>query len=38
MGRGKIERVFETVQQQFLAEVAGDDAIPRGTRSAAWTS
>ena len=28
MGRGKIERVFETIQQQFLAEVAGDDAHP----------
>jgi putative transposase len=26
MGRGKIERVFETVQQQFLVEVTGDDA------------
>jgi putative transposase len=28
MGRGKIERVFETIQQQFLAEVTGDDAHP----------
>ena len=28
MGRGKIERVFETVQQQFLAEVTGDDTCP----------
>jgi putative transposase len=28
MGRGKVERVFETVQQQFLAEVTGDDAHP----------
>jgi putative transposase len=28
MGRGKIERVFETIQQQFLAEVTGDDARP----------
>ena len=28
MGRGKIERVFETIQQQFLAEVAGDDTCP----------
>ena len=39
MGRGKIERVFETIQQQFLVEVAGDDAASRpGTRSSAWTS
>ena len=28
MGRGKIERVFETIQQQFLVEVTGDDAHP----------
>lgn len=28
MGRGKIERVFETIQQQFLAEVAGDGTCP----------
>jgi putative transposase len=28
MGRGKVERVFETIQQQFLAEVTGDDARP----------
>ena len=28
MGRGKVERVFETIQQQFLAEVTGDDAHP----------
>jgi putative transposase len=28
MGRGKVERVFETIQQQFLAEVTGDDAYP----------
>jgi putative transposase len=28
MGRGKVERVFETIQQQFLAEVTGGDAHP----------
>ena len=28
MGRGKIERVFETIQQQFLVEVTGDEAHP----------
>jgi putative transposase len=28
MGRGKIERVFETIQQQFMVEVTGDDAHP----------
>jgi putative transposase len=28
MGRGKIERVFETVQQQFLVEVTSDKADP----------
>ena len=28
MGRGKIERAFETVQQQFLVEVTGDEAHP----------
>jgi putative transposase len=28
MGRGKIERVFETIQQQFLAEVTGEDTCP----------
>jgi putative transposase len=28
MGRGKIERVFETIQQQFLAEVTGDEQHP----------
>ena len=28
MGRGKIERAFETIQQQFLVEVTGDDAHP----------
>jgi putative transposase len=28
MGRGKIERVFGVIQQQFLVEVAGDDARP----------
>ncbi len=27
-GRGKIERVLETIQQQFLVEVTGDDAHP----------
>ena len=27
-GEGQIERVFETIQQQFLAEVTGDDAHP----------
>ena len=27
-GRGKIERVFETIQQQFLAEVTGDEQHP----------
>ena len=26
MGRGKVERAFETVQQQFLVEVTGDEA------------
>jgi len=28
MGRGKIERVLETIQQQFLVEVTGDDVYP----------
>jgi putative transposase len=28
MGRGKIERVFGVIQQQFLAEVAGDGGSP----------
>ena len=28
MGRGKIERVFETIQQQFLVEVTGDAGRP----------
>ena len=28
MGRGKIERAFETIQQQFLVEVTGDKADP----------
>ena len=28
MGRGKIERVFETIQHQFLVEVTGEDAVP----------
>ena len=28
MGRGKIERAFETIQRQFLVEVTGDDAHP----------
>ena len=28
MGRGKIERVFETIQLQFLAEVTGDEQHP----------
>jgi putative transposase len=28
MGRGKIERVFETIRRQFLVEVTGDDAHP----------
>ena len=28
MGRGKIERVFETIRQQFLVEVTGDEAHP----------
>ncbi len=28
MGRGKIERAFETIQQQFLVEVTGSDAHP----------
>ncbi len=28
MGRGKIERVFETIQQQFPVEVTGDEAHP----------
>ena len=28
MGRGKIERVFETIQQQFLVEVTGDKQDP----------
>ena len=32
MGRGKIERVFETIQQQFLVEVTGDERIRPGTR------
>ncbi len=28
MGRGKIERAFETIQQQFLVEVTGDEQDP----------
>jgi putative transposase len=28
MGRGKIERAFETIQQQFGVEVTGDEAHP----------
>ncbi len=28
MGRGKIERVFETIQQQFPVEVTGDEQHP----------
>jgi len=28
MGRGKVERAFETVQQQFLVEVTGDERLP----------
>jgi putative transposase len=28
MGRGKVERVFETIQQQFMVEITGDDAHP----------
>jgi putative transposase len=28
MGRGKVERVFETIQQQFLAEITGDEQRP----------
>jgi putative transposase len=28
MGRGKIERAFETIQQQFLVEVTGDEQHP----------
>ena len=28
MGRGKVERAFETIQHQFLTEVTGDDAHP----------
>ncbi len=27
-GRGKVERVIETIQQQFMVEVAGDDRHP----------
>jgi len=28
MGRGKVEHAFETIQQQFLVEVTGDEAHP----------
>jgi putative transposase len=28
MGRGKVERVIETVQQQFMVEVTGDEDLP----------
>ena len=28
MGRGKVERVIETIQQQFMVEVAGDERHP----------
>jgi len=28
MGRGKVERAFETIQQQFMVEVTGDEAHP----------
>ena len=28
MGRGKVERAFETIQQQFLVEVTGDEQLP----------
>jgi putative transposase len=27
-GRGKIEKVFQTIQQQFLVEVTGDKGEP----------
>ena len=27
-GRGKVEKVFQTIQQQFLVEVTGDEARP----------
>ena len=39
MGRGKIERAFETIQQQFLVEVTGDDAASGPAPGArAWRS
>jgi putative transposase len=28
MGRGKVERVIETIQQQFMVEVTGDEDLP----------
>ena len=34
MGRGKIERVFETIQQQFLVEVTGEEDRPARHRVA----
>jgi hypothetical protein len=36
-GRGKIEKVFQTIQQQFLVEVTGDRNDPPATLSPAWT-
>ena len=38
MGRGKIERVFGMIQQQFLVEVAGEAGDPPGTRLPPWKS
>jgi putative transposase len=41
MGRGKVERVIETIQQQFMVEVTGDERHPRCRRwrssTACWT-
>jgi putative transposase len=32
MGRGKVERVIETIQQQFMVEVTGDEDLPARRR------
>jgi putative transposase len=32
MGRGKVERVIETIQQQFMVEITGDDPHPARRR------
>ena len=38
MGRGKIERAFETIQRQFLVEVTGDEQHPARRQVRTWKS